>query len=263
MSRLPAPSATTAARPAGAGFASKAVPDRIPVWDIAVRTFHWSLVLLVATAWWTGGSAGRWHEVVGYTVFGLIVFRIAWGFAGTRHALFAHFVKSPLSIISYLNQLRSGRAHRFLGHNPAGGAMILALIVCLLVVCNTGWMMQTRRLFGVPWVEDLHHLAADAMLVLVPLHIAGVVISSWLHRENLVLAMITGSKPVQAPAERRQAPDTLMRARFERHARHGLAILLLLAVIGASYGWIVTGRRVSTSIPAPAAEAPEAETPKQ
>ena len=223
----------------------------IPVWDFAVRVFHWSLALLVVIAWWTGGSAGRWHEVVGYTVFGLVVFRIVWGFAGTPHARFADFVTSPWRIWRYLAELRAGKAARTRGHNPAGGAMILALIATLLVVCNTGWMMYTRLWFGVPWVEELHQNAANLLLVLVPLHIVGVVVSSWLHRENLVLAMITGSKPMLDATERKAVASATARARFQRHARHGLAMLLVLALVGAGYGWITTGRRVATSFPPP------------
>ena len=185
-------------------------PDNTPVWDIAVRVLHWSLVTLVSIAWWTGGSAARWHEIAGYTVLGLVVFRIAWGFGGTRHARFTDFVASPWTIAAYLGQLRTGTARRFLGHNPAGGAMILTLIGCLLIVCGTGWMMYTRTWFGVPWVEDLHHYSGNALLLLVPLHITGVVVSSLIHRENLVLAMITGAKLVHTAAEREARPTATM-----------------------------------------------------
>ena len=220
---------------------------------MAVRVFHWSLVTTVVVAWFSGGVSPRWHEIAGYIVLGLVAFRIAWGFGGTRHALFEDFVTSPWAILAYLRQLATHTAPRTLGHNPAGGAMILTLLGLLLVICGTGWLMGTRRLFGVPWVEDVHAYAADALAILVPLHVAGVVLSSWLHRENLVLAMITGCKPVVDGRASERRPTATATTRLQRQARQGLALLMLLAASGAAYGWITTSRRVSTSFPAPPA----------
>ena len=178
--------------------ANAAAPVTVPVWDLAVRLFHWSLVVGVCLAWATGGSGSRVHEIAGCTVAGLVAFRFAWGFAGPRHARFSDFVKPPARILAYLRSMSGGRPSRTLGHNPAGGAMILALLALIVVLSVTGWLMLTPQFFGVPWVEDLHALTADALLLAVALHIAGVIGASLMQRENLVLAMLTGLKPVTA-----------------------------------------------------------------
>jgi cytochrome b len=101
-------------------------------------------------------------------------------------------------VLRYLTLLQAGRAPRHLGHNPAGGAMIVALLGLLIIVSISGWLSQTDAYFGVPWVDHLHHISAYLLLGLIGLHVVGVIISSWLHRENLVLAMITGRKPAKS-----------------------------------------------------------------
>ena len=127
--------------------------------------------------------------------------------------------------------------------------MILALLALILVLSASGWLMLTTTFFGVPWVEDLHALAANGLLIAIPLHLLGVIASSFMHREHLILAMITGNKLATA-AEARAArnPDQAPQI------RRGVALLLALALIGFGYGWITTGKRVSTSMPEPAAK---------
>jgi cytochrome b len=166
----------------------------VPVWDPLVRVFHWSLVAAYATAWLSDGEHAT-HRLAGYLVLGLVVFRLAWGFVGSPHARFADFVPSPRRLLAYLRDLRRGRAERHLGHNPAGGAMIVAMLALLLALGFTGWLQTTVSFWGVGWVEELHEFLANASLVLVGLHLLGVALSSLLHRENLVRAMITGRKP--------------------------------------------------------------------
>lgn len=164
------------------------------VWDPVVRVFHWSLVASFVVAYLTPEASMVAHEIAGYTVLALVALRLVWGFLGSRHARFADFLRSPQATFVYLGALAQGRAPRFLGHNPAGGAMIIALIAAMVVISVSGHMMLTEQFFGVPWVETLHEVSVDVALVLVALHIAGVVGSSLLHRENLVWAMITGRK---------------------------------------------------------------------
>lgn len=166
----------------------------VPVWDRFVRLFHWSTASLVLIAFLTTDDARWLHELAGYLVLVLIAARLAWGLIGTRHALFISFVAGPRAVLRYLVLLRAGRAPRYIGHNPAGGAMILALLLLLTIVAGSGWLSETDAYFGVPWVDHLHHYSAHLLLVFVGLHVAGAVVSSWLHRENLVLAMITGRK---------------------------------------------------------------------
>ncbi len=185
----PAPSTT----PSRATAFLEAVPT-VLVWDRFVRLFHWATALLVLIAFLTTDDLRWLHEDAGYAVLALVAARIVWGVVGGRHARFVSFVCGPRDVARYLRLLRSGRAPRYLGHNPAGGIMIVALLALLVVVGGSGWLSETNAYFGVPWVDHLHHVSAHLLLVLVGLHLAGVVMSSWLHRENLVRAMVTGRK---------------------------------------------------------------------
>jgi cytochrome b len=178
----------------------------IRVWDLFVRVFHWGTAALVGVAFLTEDMKSL-HEAAGYVVLPLVLARIAWGFVGPRHARFSDFVTRPATTLAYLRALRAGRAPRFFGHNPAGGAMVVALLALLVVVAGSGWMSETDRWFGVPWVADLHAAAANLLFWLVGLHVAGVVLSSWLHRENLIRAMFTGRKSATLPSGQVQHED--------------------------------------------------------
>ncbi len=158
-----------------------------------VRLFHWSLVASFGTAFLIVED-GQVHETAGYVVLGLLAVRLVWGLIGTRHARFADFVRGPGAVLAYLRDLPAGRARRYLGHNPAGGAMILLLILAVGATAGTGWLSTTDRFWGVGWLEELHEVAAYLSVGLIALHVLGVVASSWLHQENLVRAMITGRK---------------------------------------------------------------------
>jgi cytochrome b len=166
----------------------------VRVWDLFVRIFHWLLVIAFATAWYTGGIWDQPHLAAGYVVLALIVARIVWGFVGSRYALFSSFVYPPHIILRYMRDMAHLRAPRYLGHNPAGGAMVIALLVVLLVLCITGIMMTTDTFWGVEWVDNLHSSASNIALILVALHVGGVVFASIEHGENLARAMITGFK---------------------------------------------------------------------
>ena len=172
----------------------EALPAGIRVWDPLVRLFHWSLVALFFFAFFTGDEWKSAHETAGYIVAGLVAFRILWGFVGSRHARFASFVRGPSAVIGFLGDTARLRARRYLGHNPAGGAMVLALLAAITVIAITGYMMETDAFWGVEWVEDVHEAVVYATLALVGLHVGGVVLASVEHRENLVRAMITGRK---------------------------------------------------------------------
>jgi cytochrome b len=166
----------------------------VRVWDPFVRIFHWSLVALFIVAFVTGDQIERVHIAAGYAIAALVALRIAWGFVGTRHARFSDFVKSRSETIDYMRKAIGGRAPRFLGHNPAGGLMTLALLGMMMAISGTGFMMTTDAFWGADWVEDLHKALVYATLGLLALHVAGVLVSSFAHRENLVKAMITGRK---------------------------------------------------------------------
>ena len=169
-------------------------PATVQVWDPFVRIFHWSVVGLFALAFVTGDETEWLHLTAGYAIACLIGLRIVWGFAGPRHARFADFVRSPKATITYLSGVATGRAPRYLGHNPAGGAMVLALIAMITAIAVTGSMMTTDAYWGAEWVETLHEGLVYATLGLVGLHVSGVVLTGLAHGENLLKAMITGRK---------------------------------------------------------------------
>jgi cytochrome b len=153
------------------------------------------MVLCFAGAWLTAETE-RWrllHLTLGYTMAGLVAFRLVWGLVGSRHARFSSFVRGPAAVARYLRGLLRGRPEHFVGHNPAGALAIVGLLGLVGVVTLSGWAAINE--VGGEWVAGLHEFAAQAMLALVGLHLVGVVLSSWLHRENLVGAMVNGRKP--------------------------------------------------------------------
>jgi cytochrome b len=208
---------------------------RILVWDLPTRVFHWLLALSFAGAYVTAESE-RWrlvHVTLGYTVGGLLVFRLLWGLVGTRHARFASFVRGPAAVLRYLGSLVAGRPEHHTGHNPAGALAIVALLALGAVLVLSGWSIYHD--IGGDWLEDLHEGVAGTMLALVGLHVGAVLLSGWLHHENLVRAMVSGRKQ-GAPQE------------GIRRAWRVLGVLLLLAVLAF---WVQQWR----SAPAPAAGA--------
>jgi cytochrome b len=169
-------------------------PAEVKVWDLFVRLFHWSLVGLFVLAYATGDEIEKVHIAAGYTIAGLLALRIVWGFIGPRHARFANFVRPPGETLANLRDVVLMRARRYLGHNPAGAAMIIALIVMIAGTCTTGYMMTTSAYWGAKWVEHLHEGLANTTVGLIALHVAGVLFASFEHREILVKAMVTGWK---------------------------------------------------------------------
>ena len=167
---------------------------QVKVWDPLVRLFHWSLVGLFTFAFLTGDEWDRPHELAGYGVAALIALRVIWGFVGTRHARFSDFLYHPQTVIGFLKDSLLLRAKRYVGHNPAGGAMVVALLLMLALVTATGIMMTSNTFWGEEWVEELHEFAANGTLALIVLHVVGVIVASLEHGENLARAMITGRK---------------------------------------------------------------------
>lgn len=168
--------------------------NRIFVWDFPTRIFHWSLAISFAIAFLTHDSERLRdvHVVSGYVMLGLIGFRLVWGLVGSRHARFADFVRGPAAVMRYLRSLLSDRPEHHVGHNPAGAIAVVLLLALGVATGASGWAIYND--LGGEWLEELHEGLANAMLALVGLHLVGVAVSSWLHRENLVKAMITGYK---------------------------------------------------------------------
>lgn len=167
---------------------------KILVWDAPVRVFHWLMVLCFAGAYITS-EGERWrlvHVTLGYTMAGLVGFRVLWGLMGTRYARFSNFVKGPARVLRYLRSLFGGVPEHYTGHNPAGAVAIVLLLLCAVPISLTGWASYNDM--GGEWLSELHEGAGNAMLALVAVHLAGVAFSTLLHRENLVRAMVTGNK---------------------------------------------------------------------
>ena len=166
----------------------------IRVWDPLVRAFHWSLALSFAIAWLSAEGWEDLHDWVGYAAGALVLARVAWGFLGAPYARFAQFVCSPRTVIAYLKAIATASEARFVGHNPAGGAMIVALLIAMAATATTGWMLTLDAFWGSIWAQRLHSLVAHSLPPLVLAHLAGVALASLRHRENLVRAMIFGDK---------------------------------------------------------------------
>lgn len=174
--------------------AANAATPRIVVWDGVVRLFHWTVVAGVAGNLFITED-GKWvHRWVGYVVLAAVAIRLIWGVIGTRHARFGDFVPRPHRLWSYLKALATRREPRYVGHNPAGAVMMIGLILLLLLCGVTGWMQTLDAYWGVLWVQDVHKLAANTIMVLAGLHIFAAVRESVRHRENLIWSMITGRK---------------------------------------------------------------------
>lgn len=171
-----------------------AAARRIVVWDPLVRIFHWSLVAAVLVAWASADELRGLHQTAGFAILGLVLVRIAWGFVGTEHARFADFVHRPSTVFRYMGDLVRRRAKRYLGHNPAGGMMIVVLLVMLLATSVLGAAMVTGAIQRNHQVEEIHEVMANLTLILAGVHVAGVLVASLLHRENLIGAMISGRK---------------------------------------------------------------------
>lgn len=168
---------------------------RILVWDLPTRAFHWLLASAFAGAWLLSESE-RWRNVhvgLGYAVLALVAVRIVWGFVGSRHARFSEFAFRPRAALDYARALLAARPPHYAGHNPLGGLAIVGLLVLAVATGATGYL-NYAGIGGEDAFEDLHEAFATAWLVLVGVHVAGVLIGSLAHRENLPRSMVTGYK---------------------------------------------------------------------
>ncbi|MCE6953157.1 cytochrome b/b6 domain-containing protein [Cereibacter sphaeroides] len=197
----------------------------IRVWDPVVRFFHWGLAACFALAWLTAEEVQGAHEWLGYAAAALVALRVVWGLTGSHYARFAQFVRGPGAVAAYLRDMATGRERRYVGHNPAGAAMIVALLLSMAGTAWTGWLMaEPERQVLLPAivapafadedgegehgegrgdgaVEEVHEALANLMLVLVVLHLGGVALASMRHRENLARSMVTGLKRPAEPGD--------------------------------------------------------------
>jgi cytochrome b len=188
--------------------------EDVKVWDPAVRIFHWSLVVAFLVAYFSAEELHDLHEFTGYLVLVLVIFRLVWGIVGNEYARFADFVRGPREVARNLRDIALMRPKRYLGHSPAGGAMVVVLLAMLAATSVTGIVVQEQgELMSLAAVasglEDddddeheaeqgtiaqLHETLSDLTIMLTLLHIAGVILASFTHRENLTKSMFTGRK---------------------------------------------------------------------
>ncbi|MDQ3262716.1 MAG: DUF1924 domain-containing protein [Myxococcota bacterium] len=225
---------------------------KVKVWDLAVRLGHWAMGGLVLGAFLTS-EEDDWipvHARIGLALLGIVIFRGVWGFVGTRHARFRDFVRSPAEVLAYAREYARGEVRAHLGHNPLGGAMVVAMLVALLTVTATGIAVYLGPEWGGPLsavftrrtahgIKEVHEAAAWVLPWLVAFHVAGVLLSSFLEKQNLVWGMVTGFK---------RAPDGRPPTEPPLSAR----IAGLIAAVAMSVGVIVA---LAKLFPIPEAEA--------
>lgn len=186
---------------------------KILVWDLPVRLGHWLMAGGFALAWITGDSES-WrlvHVFAGGTVTAVALFRLLWGIVGSKHARFSSFVRGPRQALGYLKGLLRFSPPHFTGHNPAGGWAVMLLLFLALAAGASGWLAYQEM--GGEWLEEVHEFVTGLMLAVVFVHVAGVLVGSLVHRENLPRAMITGFKlgePGEAIAGQRRIAAAML-----------------------------------------------------
>lgn len=221
--------------------------DRVRVWDLPIRIFHWSLAVLVVVALVTalvGGKAMLWHGRAGIAIAGLLAFRLVWAIAGSTYARFSHFVRSPATIIDYMEGRWEG-----LGHNPLGALSVLAMLTLLTAQVATGLAANDDIAFNGPLyplvtkdlsnsLTGLHDLNAWLVGALVLLHLGAIGFYAWKKNENLVLPMIHGWKA------RKTASD-------ESHSGGGLVAFIVALTLALAVAWGASGKWIPAPPPPP------------
>ena len=185
------------------------VRQAILVWDMPMRVFHWLLVICFTGAWLSSESE-RWgmiHYAFGYTACLLVLIRLVWGFIGTRYARFSQFLKSPKAVIAHFMAMLRGRPHHDVGHNPAGGLVMFALMLLILLIGLTGYLSLKEFLGN--FVSEAHEAVASFALGLVIIHIIAAIGMSLIERQNLVRSMVNGKKQGM-PEQRIRYPQYLI-----------------------------------------------------
>jgi cytochrome b len=218
---------------------------KVRVWDLPVRLFHWTLVVLLVTSFFSGRAGGDWmklHFWSGYTIFALLLFRIAWGFVGSTTARFSDFVKGPAAWFAYLKNFATGRRTYDIGHNPVGGIMVVVLILAVLAQVVAGLFSADTDMGTVngplantipdKWVDrvtSFHKYWVNILLCLAALHVLAALTYLVWKRQNLIGAMFTGRKPLDHVAEAGKPAPTL------RFASGRLALSLLIVAAAIVY----------------------------
>ncbi len=211
--------------------------DKKLVWDIPTRLFHWLLVILLVAQWGTaelGNDFMELHFYLGYTTLGLIVFRILWGFLGTKYAKFNDFLKGPAALWRYIKTLNQPKAPRTIGHNPVGGVFVVTVLLLVLAQAISGLFADDDMFYSGPYASSvssdiqnvmqwIHHNTFNILMGLSLIHVLAILWYKWKLKHNLTFSMIHGKKPVTAN-EAISSSKLLM------------ALILLVVVAVAIYG---------------------------
>jgi len=209
------------------------------IWDLPVRIFHWVLALLILGAWYTVMITGdmETHMLIGQTILCLLVFRIVWGFLGTRYARFGSFIFKPGEVLSYVRALFSKSGGGYAGHNPLGSLAVFAMFLLVGIQVSTGLFATDGDFYAGPLndllsnragnqITNIHYANFDVLTIMIGIHIVAILFYLFYKRENLVTPMFTGKKTGEA---------------FEAIAGSKLALALgLLALSAAGVYLVVT-----------------------
>jgi cytochrome b len=189
-------------------------PKRL-VWDLPLRLFHWLFALSIAGSWITAELGFEWtqiHFYLGYWTIGLLLFRIIWGFIGPRHARFSNFLKPPSTLLMYVKSLFSGTPIHTAGHNPAGGLMVIVMMLLVALQATTGLFASDDIVWSGPYspavsgatvdkLTSLHHWNFNFILAAIALHLIAIAFYWLVKKQNLIVPMFTGHKPAALVAE--------------------------------------------------------------
>lgn len=165
------------------------------LWDPLVRIFHWSIAAIFIANYFLNEEGDDWHQWLGYIAVGWLVVRFFWGFFGKGAARWSDFFPTRASLSLHLSTLLKGETYHRLGHSPLGAMVMIIMMLCMLALGITGFMMEEIDYFwGEDWLQDLHGWIADALLVLVLIHVLAALYESYRLKENLPLSMITGKR---------------------------------------------------------------------
>ena len=215
-------------------------PGKVRVWDLPTRLFHWLLVILVIISFVTvkiGGNAMQYHEWSGFTILTLLVFRLVWGFVGSRQSRFVTFVHGPAKVFRYAVKVLRPDSRLYLGHNPLGGWSIIAMLSSLVVQTGTGLFANDDIVTEGPlyrwvskatsdWLTRVHKLNKEVLIGLVAIHILAVLFYLFYKRENLVTPMITGYKQWNDPV-----PDAIPGLTWKAMLVAGLAVIAVYLLV--------------------------------
>ena len=211
--------------------------EKIKIWDLPIRIFHWLLPLLLGFSWYSAETrAMEWHRYSGYSILGLLIFRLCWGLWGSHSARFSTFIKGPASVLAYARGQKTQSTT--VGHNPLGGWSVAALLLLLAVQVSSGlFAVDVDGLESGPLsymvsfdggrvLADIHEVSFNILLTLVAVHLLAILWYEFVRKERLVMPMVNGHKQFAD-----EAPPAALPTLSARPVRLVAALVLSAAVV--------------------------------